>query len=194
MLAWQFNKSTIEKGRQDEAGIVLGGLSMFDQNNQGYFTDQEDRFLQTLELYNQGIIKKIIISGGSGQLLKKEPPEADFLKEKFLLHKVKLTDIIIENKSRNTFENAVFTKKIIDSLQLNGPFILISSAWHLRRATKVFTKAGLIVKPYPCAFEAISKKYNIEDYVWPNLKALITWGSLLKEIVGLAIYSTIGKA
>ncbi len=193
LYAWQINTPIIEKGKQYQTGILLGGISMFDKNGNGYFNDREDRFMQTLRLYNQGIISKIVISGGSGQLFGKEPAEADFLRKEFIANKVADTNIIVENKSRSTFENAVFSKHILDSLHLQSPYVLISSASHLRRATKVFIKNGMAVAPYPAAFEVIDRSYSIQDF-WPNLNIMSGWTSLIKEMIGVIVYSVTGKA
>jgi uncharacterized SAM-binding protein YcdF (DUF218 family) len=50
--------------------------------------------------------------------------------------------LIVESESKNTYENALFTKKMIDSLNLNGSFILVTSAIHMPRAMAVFKKVG----------------------------------------------------
>ena len=193
LYAWQINTPKIEKGKQYHAGILLGGMSMFDKNGKGYFNDREDRFMQTLRLYNQGVISKILISGGSGQLFGKEPAEADFLRKEFIANHVPDINIIVENESRSTFENAVFTKHILDSLHLQGPYVLVSSASHLRRATKVFIKKGMAVAAYPAAFEVIDKTYSLEDF-WPNINVMSGWTNLIKEMIGVVVYIVTGKA
>ena len=193
-LSWQVNKSGVVPGKQYEAGILLGGLSGYDKNQVGHFSGACDRFIETVILYKQGIIKKIVVSSGSAYLFIKAPGEADFLYEKLLASGIPAKDILIENKSRNTFENASFSKHILDSLHLQGPYVLISSAFHLHRALQVFDKAGIKVVPYPCAFNATEKIYSWDDYVWPSLDVLMSWGGLIKEYVGVVMYKITGKA
>ena len=193
-LAWQVNKSGVVPGKQYEAGILLGGLSGYDRNQVGHFSGACDRFIETVILYKQGIIKKIVVSSGSANLFIKAPGEADFLNEKLLASGIPAKDILIENKSRNTFENATFSKHILDSLHLKGPYVLISSAFHLHRALQVFDKAGLKVVPYPSAYNATEKIYNWDDYFWPSLEVLMSWGGLIKEYVGVVMYKVTGKA
>jgi len=190
----QKNESEIDTKKQYEAGILLGGLSGYDKNNVGHFSIACDRFIQTNKLYQQGIIKRIIVSSGSASLLQNEPGEADFLAEELIKSGVKPSDIFIENKSKNTFENAVFSKKITDSLHLKGSFVLISSAFHLPRALMVFKKAGFNVLAYPAAFESTYKKYSFTDYFWPSNIVLSEWGKLIKEQAGIAMYKWFGKA
>ena len=193
-LVWQVNKSGLAQGKQYDAGILLGGMAGYDRYKVAHFSGAADRFIEANSLYHQGVIKKIIVSSGSASLLQNEPGEADFLYSELLKAGVPSKDILIENKSRNTFENATFSKRIIDSLHLKSPYVLISSASHLPRALQVFNKAGLDVVPYPCAFGATYKKYSWEDYIWPSLGVLLDWEGLIKEWVGVAAYKLTGKA
>lgn len=194
--AWQINKSELQTGRQYQAGIILGGLSGFDRDGNSYFNEASDRFIQTLKLYNQGTIKKIVVTGGGGLYTtnEKEPVEGDLLKIEFLKNKVAPADLIIENRSRNTYENAIFTKKILDSLHLSDTMVLISSASHLRRSKMVFKNAGFKIVAYPCDFEFVNLFYTPLHYVWPNLNAFNGWAKLIKELIGTAVYTISGKA
>jgi uncharacterized SAM-binding protein YcdF (DUF218 family) len=63
--AWQPAPVTL-RGRQFEAGIVLGGMVSFDKGNNGYLREDADRFYQACKLYRAGIIKRILVSGGHG--------------------------------------------------------------------------------------------------------------------------------
>jgi len=103
-------------------------------------------------------------------------------------------DILTDRNSRSTFENAICLKKIIDSLQLNGPFVLITSAYHMPRALKVFKKAGIDVIAYPCDFIEIDYPFSIENYLFPKPAILTDWSIIIKEIIGTKIYEITGKA
>jgi uncharacterized SAM-binding protein YcdF (DUF218 family) len=191
---WQVKPVEIDKNQHFNAGILLGGLSKFDKNGRGYFTINSDRFIATVQLYHQGYIKKIIISGGSAAILIKEPIEADFLKAQLLKSGIPENDILIDRDSRSTFENAVCSKKIIDSMQLNGPFVLITSAYHMPRALKVFKKAAIDVIAYPCNFIEIDYPFSVENYLFPKPALLTDWRIIIKEIIGTKIYEITGKA
>jgi uncharacterized SAM-binding protein YcdF (DUF218 family) len=192
--AWQINKSELQKNKQYQAGIILGGLSGYDRSGNSYFNEAGDRFIQTLKLYNQGTIKKIIVTGGGGLYENKNPVEGDLLREEFLKNKVSAADLIIENKSRSTYENAIFTKKILDSLHISDTMVLISSASHLRRSKMVFKNAGFKTVAYPCDFEFVDLFHTPLHYVWPNLNAFNGWAKLIKELIGTAAYKMTGKA
>lgn len=194
VMLWQPPPTQLPKSQTYEAGIVLGGLSGYDKYEQGYFGDNADRFIQTANLYHQGIIKKIIVSGGTGSLTQNEPAESFFLRKEFIANGVKDTDIIIESRSRNTFENAIYSKQITDSLNLHPPFLLVTSALHMKRSASVFKKAGLNCTPFPCDYKVIPLSFAPDNTFLPNIKVLNEWSFFLKEVVGLVVYQLTGKA
>ncbi|GAC1528686.1 MAG: hypothetical protein NVS3B15_06610 [Sediminibacterium sp.] len=194
VMAWQRPVNNIPDKPVYDAGIVLGGLSMFDKYDRGFFSCSADRFIQTANLYHRGIIKKIIISGGTGNLLQREPPEAGFLKNQFIANGIKGDDIIIETRSRNTYENAIYSKEILDSLQLKPPFVLVTSALHMPRSEAVFKKAGIQFISSPCDYRVVDTRFSLDDYVVPDVTQLHEWGYLIKEMIGLHVYRLTGKA
>ena len=194
VLALEVPPIAVDSVHPYQAGIMLGGLAMFDKHEQGFFGSASDRFTQTLKLYKKGVIQKIVITGGSNAVLRKEPSEADFVYKEMLACGVPAADIVKENKSINTFENAVFTKRILDSLHINPPYLLISSATHLRRAVRVFEKAKIPVTPYAAAFEEVDYRLFPSDYLIPDFSLLFKWSTVLKETIGLVVYQLTGKA
>jgi uncharacterized SAM-binding protein YcdF (DUF218 family) len=189
--AWQPQPIDLS-GKQFDAGIVLGGMSMFSKDTTGYFANSSDRFIQANELYQQRVIKKIIVSGG--RIYLDQPKEALFIRKQLVLSGVPEVDIIVEDASKNTFENASFTKAKLEEMGLHGPFVLVTSALHMKRAVRVFQKEGLPVIPYPCDYKAVDKNMSASDYIVPDLEVLVNWKFLLKEWAGLFIYSMAGKA
>ena len=194
VAAWQPDPVELSAGKNYSAGILLGGMAGYDRNSKGFFGDASDRFIEAANLYHRGIIKKIIITGGTGELMQDGPPESYFLRQQLLYNGINDSAIIIESKSRNTFENGVFTKKITDSLRLNPPFVLITSAIHMRRSTNVFKKAGFDFVIYPCDYKVYPKRFSLENTIIPKIELLTEWSYLIKEIVGLYAYKLTGKA
>jgi uncharacterized SAM-binding protein YcdF (DUF218 family) len=184
--AWQPKPLTLANQKY-EAGIVLGGIVAFDKSNKGFLREDADRFYQACKLYRAGIIKKIVVSGGT--VAKELPEEADFLKNEMMAIGVKPEDIITETVSKTTRENALFSKKIIDSLHINPPYVLITSAQHIRRAARLFANAGVRTIPYPCAYSVIDEHFTLDDYLLPKITILDAWQPFIKELVGYAIYS-----
>jgi uncharacterized SAM-binding protein YcdF (DUF218 family) len=191
VMAWQTKPVTLHQ--QYEAGIVLGGFTNFDKHNNGYLNGSSDRFIETEKLYHQGIIKKIIVSGGSGSLDQSKPKEAGFVRQQFIEQGIPANDIYFENESRNTFENSKNCKLILDSLHFKAPIVLITSAMHMPRALNIFKKTGYEIIPYPSNYEEIDISFSIEDYLVPDLYTLSEWQKFLKEIVGNIIFKITGK-
>lgn len=195
LVKWQPAPTVIGPHVQYDAGIILGGMGAFDKHHQWFFGGTADRFIQTEELYHKGIIKKIIVSGGVGKLLteKDEPVEATALQQELISSGIPASDIIIETKSRNTFENATYSKEILSQLHLKEPLILITSAMHMPRASAVFKKAGITTIAYPCDYKGMEKKLSITDFI-PSEEPLAGWPSFIKEIIGYQVYKLTGKA
>lgn len=194
VMAWYTNDPKPVLGTVYDAGIVLGGMAGYDKNGNGHFGDNSDRFIQTANLYHQGIIRKIIVSGGTGKLMQDEPAESFFLRQQFLANGVNAGDIYIDSLSRNTYENAIFSKRITDSLHLRPPFILVTSAAHMRRSESVFRKAGFTFIGYPCDYKVTPQHFSIDDTILPNAGLLNRWTDLIKEWIGLYVYRFTGKA
>jgi uncharacterized SAM-binding protein YcdF (DUF218 family) len=93
--------------------------------------------------------------------------------------------IIIEDKSRDTFENAMFTQKICARSGFKNP-ILVTSAYHLKRAVMSFEKVGLKVLPFPAGFKSWQgKQYHWNAYLPGNF---LTASTAIKEYLGLVFY------
>lgn len=194
VLAWQPEPVDLPAGKKFSAGILLGGMAGYDKYKRGYFGASADRFIQTANLYHSGIIGKIIVSGGTGRLMQNEPAESFFLKNSFLANGVPDSAIVIEFRSRNTYENALYTKQLTDSLQFKPPYVLITSAQHMPRSVRVFKKQGFNIIPFPCDYAVTAQDFSIEDYIQPDSGLLNAWNLFLKEIVGLWVYKLTGKA
>jgi uncharacterized SAM-binding protein YcdF (DUF218 family) len=190
--SWQPGRITLKDSAGYSAGIVLGGMVKTDKKHHGYFNESSDRFIQTLLLYKQGAIKKIVVSGGS--TFNEIPKEADFVRAQFIKAGVPAEDVFVENQSKNTFENAALTKAIIDQQQLRPPYVLVTSAFHITRSVKVFENAGMHVIGYPSTFLVVNESLDFTDYFVPKLKVLDNWKYVIKEVLGIVAYKLTGKA
>lgn len=194
VFLWQPSPVDLPANQSYSAGILLGGMSGYDEKNRGYFGDNADRFIAAANLYHTGRIKKIIVSGGSGRLFQNEPAESFFLETQLIANGVKKSDIILESRSKNTYENGIYSRQIIDSFRLQPPFVLITSAIHMPRSASVFTKAGIRILPYPCDYKVIPERWDAGNYIIPSISTLYNWNFFIKEIVGYYVYTLTGKA
>lgn len=184
-LAWEV-KPTAIIGKYVSA-ILPGGISGYDTRGKGYFNRAADRFIQTANIFHEGRADWIIITGGNGYILKNYPPEAIFLRQELIRNGIPANRILVDAASRNTHENALYTKRILDSLNIPGPSVLVTSAMHMRRCKLEFDKAGIISEPYPCNYEVIEDQTNAGSLLLPDLELPGNWGLLLKEWVGYLV-------
>ncbi|MCX7728801.1 MAG: YdcF family protein [Bacteroidia bacterium] len=193
---WWENYPVPKLQKTYEVGIVLGGIGRIDPTEQRIeFTNSADRLLKAIELYHQRKIKKILITGGSGSVLHPEDKEAIYIYRYLKNIQVPDTDIIIENESRNTYENAIYSKKILDSLHIYDDIILITSAYHLRRSVAIFKKVGYQnILPYPAERLSGPRKFEIDHCLLPHPDAMSTLYKYIHEWAGIMVYKMKGYA
>lgn len=192
--AWQPKAAPIVHTNHYSLGIVLGGMTRSDKHGHSFFAATSDRFIQTCKLYHTKVIDKILISGGDGSLLQNKPKEANFLYKEFPQLGVPDSILLVEKFSKNTYESAIEAKRLVDSLQIKGPYLLITSAIHMKRSIATFKKAGLNVIEHPAGFDAVESNISWDSYCVPKIQVLGEWSYILKEIVGYYVYKITGKA
>jgi uncharacterized SAM-binding protein YcdF (DUF218 family) len=176
-----------------DAGIVLGGMIAYDPTLiRPQFSRAVDRLIQAVTLYKDGKIRKIFLSGGSGSILEKDVLEAQILKDYLLKLGIPDSAIVVEAHSKNTRENALFSKPLLDSLNKNGRYLLITSAMHMPRAMRCFEKVGIHVTPFSVDRYSGPRKFIFDHVFIPTTGALDGWNVLLHEWLGFIIYKISG--
>ena len=94
-------------------------------------------------------------------------------------------DIIIENQSRNTKENAINSAKILDK---KNEYILITSAVHMKRSILCFKNVGLKIIPFSVDNSMSFSSNKIEYILLPRSRVLENWEELIHEIIGYYVY------
>jgi len=184
--AWSVKPPLTNASNIYSCAIILGGYTSVHQNGDGYFNGASDRFIEGVKLFNTGVAKHLLISGGNGSLLPSKYKEANWTKKQLLIFKVPDSSILVENNSRNTIENAVFSKTILQKSGLKPPYLLITSDFHMRRAFMIFKKEGLPVIPYPCDYSVGQGSNSFADLI-PDGEAWGQWNIYLKELVGYVV-------
>lgn len=110
--------------------------------------DAAERITATVELARRYPNARIIFSGGSAALMFDQLPEAPFAVKEFEALGVAPDRITAEEQSRNTVENAVFSRLIADP-KPGERWLLVTSAYHMPRGMAVFRAAGFPVEAYP---------------------------------------------
>ncbi|MEO3404671.1 YdcF family protein [Mucilaginibacter sp. CAU 1740] len=184
--AWDIRDTNIQPNKKYSCAIVLGGFSSDDGRGGGFFNMAADRFIQGLRLQRMGRVDKLLLTGGNGLLMPSAYREADWTKEQYKDLQVPDSCLLIENKSRNTIENAAFTKQLLQTQKLKGPYLLVTSAFHMRRSMMIFKKQGIDVIAYPCNFSTRNFSFSAEDLL-PNAGAMAGWGTYIKEGIGYVV-------
>lgn len=167
-------------------GIVMGGFSSYDSKNEKIvFKETADRLLQAVDLYFKHKISKIILTGGSAKIFVEEKKEADFTKEFLINMGIPESDIISENSSKNTYENAVNTSRLIDIGK--HKVLIITSSTHIYRSAKCFAKLGIKADIFPVDYE-IQEKPSIGDILIPDTNVFSKWTKLIHEFIGIISY------
>jgi len=195
MRTWEIQtiKESELKGTYD-IGIVLGGMMSYDsQLDRLQFSKGVDRLLQAVQLYEDGIIKKILITSGSGSITYPELKESPLLKRYLQTINIPDKDIIIETESKNTRENALFSTPLIKKAAPGGRYLLITSAFHMRRSIGCFNRLGIKVTPYSADRYSGGPRRWAPDFLFiPNPEAFEAWNILIHEIIGYCVYKVMG--
>lgn len=183
---WSVKPVTVKKSNIYSCAIVLGGFSSGGQNGAGYFNASADRFIQGIKVLAIGKATHLLITGGNGGLIPNQFSEGNWVKTQLDSLKVPDSSVLIESRSRNTIENAEFSKPMLQKAGLKPPYMLITSDFHMRRALMIFQKQGYNVIPYPCNYMAGHNETGATDFI-PDGASIGGWEFYLKEIVGYVV-------
>lgn len=183
-----------------DVGVILGGGIIRANQEDPYrinIGESADRVMQPLFLYKQGYINRILITGGNtsiGHLKVDETNETAQVKRLLISLGVPSNHIITETKAKNTHENALYTKQLLDSLGIPKTIVLVTSAYHMRRSIACFKKEGFIVTPYVVDSKKKDTHLGVLECIIPSEKELFKLSYLIREIIGYGIYRIMGYA
>ena len=195
MNLWEIKTTAYEDMRPHNLGIVLTGatIPLLKPDDRVYFQRGADRVTHTVQLYKLGLLKKILISGGTGRLTGDDEPEADKFRKAMIMMGVPQADIWIENETRNTYESAAKVKPMLDSLQFRPEdCLLITSAFHMRRSLACYRKVGLNIEAFTTDFYGHPRFFYPDGLFIPKIDAMLIWHKLIKEWVGMIAYKVAG--
>ena len=153
--------------------------------------DSLERNVEFLVLTRQFPDVKLVFTGGSPSMVDQQKKSADSARKFFTRHGLDTSNIVFERDSRNTWENAVFSKKLVNP-DLNEEWVLITTAWHMPRSVGVFCKVGWDVIPYPVDFH--SEPDNIIRLDWDFAGHLNRLVFAVKEWIGIIVYQASGRS
>jgi len=185
-LFWRIPVTPIKPNSVYSCAILLGGFAGGSYDNIEFFNIHSDRFIQALKLQSSHKVHHLLISGGHGRLAAGRDTEAVWAMEQLRQLNVPDSSIIIESRSKNTIQNALYTKQLLNRVHFSPPYLLVTSDFHMRRAVYIFEKAGIEVLPYSTNFLAGTSNVTVNSFL-PKGSTLFYWELYTKEIVGLLV-------
>jgi len=198
-LEWQYLPEVINEA---EAIVVLsGGTQSANKPRQMVEVNQAgDRLIYASSLYHQGKADHLLLTGGKIDWLSTENDPVEDMHYLVKFFGVPESAIWVESASRNTYENALNSRLLLESKNIHR-IILVTSASHMPRSVRLFEKQGFDVIPAPADFTVTFKEWEqaisapIQTqllYLLPSADNLSITSRMLKEYFGLFIYSLRG--
>jgi uncharacterized SAM-binding protein YcdF (DUF218 family) len=175
--------------------IVLGGAIAPDVSSARAhvaLNESAERLTVAAELALRYSHARIVFSGGSGALIFGEGTEAEFAARVFESFGIPRGRVMLEDRSRNTLENAILSKDLARP-QPGERWLLVTSAYHMPRAIGIFRRAGFDVEPYPVDWRTGGNGDALRPFptVGDGLKRTDT---AVREWVGLLVYWLMGMS
>jgi uncharacterized SAM-binding protein YcdF (DUF218 family) len=174
--------------------VVLGGSidpDLSAAHGLPVFKGAVDRVIAVAALAHRYPNARIIFSGGSGNLISGDAREADYASAVFESLGVPKQHLTMERRSRNTQENAEFSK-MIAAPKSGERWLLVTSAYHMPRSVGLFRKAGFAVEPYPVDWR-VGGRADILTFSSLSSEGLDRVDTGIREWMGLAAYWISGK-
>lgn len=169
--------------------VVLGGALSPDisyARNTAALNEAAERLTVVAELARRYPDARIVFSGGSGALLFKERPEAESALRLLEGLGVAKGRVVAEGKSRNTVENARFSRELAQP-KPGERWLLVTSAYHLPRAMGIFRKAGFPVEAHPVDWRTRGARDALRPF--PTMgEGLRRTDTAVREWIGLLAY------
>jgi len=174
--------------------IVLGGSVDTDlsaAHHAPVVPHAADRLFAPAELARRYPNARIVFTGGSANLISTGPREADYsvpILESIGIPKERL---IVERDSRNTYENAIFTKRLV-APKPGERWLLITSAYHMPRSMGIFRKAGFDVEAYPVDWR-MGGRDDLLSFTNTARDGFDRTDVAMREWIGLVAYRLMGR-
>ncbi|WP_457150872.1 YdcF family protein [Mesorhizobium sp. P5_C1] len=169
-------------GFEGAINLVRGGYEL---NSGG------DRMVETAILARRFPTARVVVSGGTGELFLEGEGDAATAPRLLTALGVTADRLILENKSRNTYENAVFTKELVTP-KPGETWLLVTSAFHMPRAKALFDKAGFATIPWPVDYRTTGRE-GIGLFRDNPADSLQVTTMAIREWIGLFAYWISGR-
>jgi uncharacterized SAM-binding protein YcdF (DUF218 family) len=190
----RLTRPDLDRGNPIAGVIILGGVQ--DPQSEptrelAGLSDSAERITEAVALARQFPNSRVVFTGGTGAaVLGNELPESVGMGRLLRALGVAKDRITLEARSRDTYENALYTRQLVNP-GINERWLLITSAWHMPRAIGCFRKVGFPVEPWPV-------DYRTGNHVLARFHSSIPKGLhqtdiAIKEYLGLVVYYLTGR-
>jgi len=167
--------------------IVLGGPIDADisaAHSTPVVRNGADRLFAAAALGRRYPNARIVFTGGSANLISGEAREADYASTLLETLGIARERMIMERRSRNTFENAVLTKALVMP-KPGERWLLVTSAYHMPRSIGIFRKVDFPVEPYPVDWRVGDRVFSLDNLSADGLRRT---DIAVREWLGLLAY------
>jgi uncharacterized SAM-binding protein YcdF (DUF218 family) len=171
--------------------LLLGGgqdLDLSHAHGRPSLNDDAETLTEFAALARRFPAAKLLFSGGSGTLAERPVSEADVVAMFFVQQGLDPRRLLLEAKSRDTHENAVFSRALARP-QPGESWLLVTSALHMPRSVAVFRRIGWDVVPYPVSYRSMPDSRSTFD-VARQFRLL---DEVVHEWIGLWAYRVTGR-
>ena len=170
-----------------DAAVVLGGMLVDVRGKHGIVTEwaDPDRFWGGLELLRAGRAPRLVFMGGRMPWSAGPQTEGEALRRAAIAEGVPAAAISVTDEVRNTADEARAVARVLPA---NARHItLVTSAYHMPRAARLFRQAGFEVTEYPVDFQVGIARRTLLD-VLPSADAFDNSSWALRELLGRLYY------
>ncbi len=171
--------------------VVLssGGRPQVTGKSTYYEWGDPDRYFAGISLYKLKKAPILFFTGGTYPYDHNSKNEGTLYKEHAISTGIPSDDIFTTNKVVNTAEEALEIRRNLTLMNSSSNILLVTSAFHMQRAKKLFERQGFIVHPFPVDFKTSNISRWQSPYQWiPNSGSLNRSSDALRELIGRLIY------
>ena len=196
-MEWPFQRRTVTMVLQKARPVAVVVLGTGRHPAPGPARASEwldaDRFFAGLEAFShldrKGEAPQLIFTGGWWPTQPNLPPEGDLLRQRAISFGLPSDAVFTTSKVRNTADEA---KAVAAMLPKDSTVVLVTSAFHMPRARRMFQRQGLTVLPFPVDFQAsgswAGKPWRNPLEYLPTSDGLQSSSRAIREVIGRTVY------
>lgn len=196
LRAWEPDPKRLDQlSGQYDVILITGGITVSNSNlpDRSFTQRGADRILHAYWLWRQGLADYILLSGGSPDTDARYGSEAGHMRQVLLSAGMSAEAILMEHEAHNTYENVLFSESIIRKrFGDDARVLLITSGYHMPRASACMEATGLSYDTFPTDFLAHERVWRLSAFI-PQAQAMNKWHHLIKEMVGILSYRLLGR-